>query len=430
MPGRKLKASASWSSPASSPAFDPAVSRDVDFSGFGGAGPLWPSGEPWSGASRPHICFVAPEAWPVVSGSPDIGVIGGAEVQQSILARLFVRAGYRVSFICLDYGQPPRVELDGISVFKAHRPDAGIPVLRFIHPRLTSIWQAMKRVNADIYYQRSAAMLTAVVAAFCRRHGKHSIYAGASDSDFLPGQQSIRFARDRWLFEWGIASVDRLVVQNAAQQRTCRENYGRESVVIPSCYELPKDARPGSGRNVLWVANINRDKRPEMFLAIARRLPQYRFVMIGGAGGDFRGDRNYFESIRAEALALPNVEFTGFLPLARAEAYFDRAAVLVNTSETEGVPNTFLQAWSRGVPTVASVDTGARIRGEPAYRIVHSVEAAAREIDRLLADNAHWQVWSERCQEYFDHNNSLSTALTHYERVFAELVPGAAGCPG
>lgn len=407
------------------------ISRDLGFHGgihgSGNDGPAQPpsGASPWPGASRPHICFVAPEAWPVFSASPDISVVGGAEVQQSILARVFARAGYRVSFICLDYGQPPKVEIDGVSVFRAHRPDAGIPLLRFVHPRLTSMWQAMKRVDADIYYQRSSSMLTAVVAAFCRRNRKHSIYAGASDSDFLPGQQAIRYARDRWLFEWGIASVDRVVVQNATQEQSCRTHYGRESTVIPSCYALPREAHPGRGKNVLWVATVNRDKRPELFLEIARRLPQHRFVLVGGPGTNFRGDHRYFEGIRAEAMALPNVEFTGFLPLARAEPHFDRAAVLVNTSAAEGMPNTFLQAWARGVPTVAFVDTGARIRGEPAYPIVQSVDEAAREIDHLLADSGHWLAWSRRCREYFQCNNSLDIALMHYERLFAELVSGA-----
>ncbi len=381
---------------------------------------LLPVGDP----EKPHICFVAPHTWPVFSGNPGNGFIGGAEVQQSILARAMARAGYRVSMISFDYGQPQNVVHEGVTVRKTHHPDAGLPVLRFIHPRITGLWRAMRAVNADVYYQRCSGMLTAVVAAFCRHYGRRSIFASAADLDFVPGRQPIRYRRDRWLYEQGLKHVDRIVVQNATQQQNCWVSYGRESTQIPSCYELPAGASPGEGDRVLWVASIReRDyKRPELFLEIARRLPQRRFVMIGGAGGAIHPG---FEAIRDAAAAIPNVEFTGFLPLDRVETYFDRARVLVNTSQHEGMPNTFLQAWSRGVPTVAFIDTDAQLRGEPLYPVVADVEEAAAEVERLFTDEQHWRRTSRRCREYFDSTHSTATVLARFESLLGELIQGS-----
>ena len=375
-------------------------------------------------AARPHICFVAPQVWPVLDPDSRIPVVGGAEVQQTILGRLLVRAGYRVSMICLDYGQPERVTVDGITVHRAHSETAGIPVLRFFHPRLTSMWLAMAEVDADVYYQRSAAMLTAVVAVFCRRHGKRSIYAGAADSDFKPGQQAIRFGRDRWLFERGLAMVDRVVVQNEQQRLDCLRHYGRAAQLIPSCYELPEGSRPGPGEYVLWAATVRPDKRPELFLDLARRLPQRRFVLIGGPAGEGREAASYFASIRRAAAGLPNVEVTGFLSLAEAETYFDRAQVVVNTSIAEGMPNIFLQAWARGIPTVAYIDVGARNRGEAVYRVVPGEAEAAAEVERLCADDIYRAHASARCRDYFAATHGSAAVLGLYGRLLAELGGG------
>jgi glycosyltransferase involved in cell wall biosynthesis len=364
-----------------------------------------------------HVCLVAPYAWPVFSGNPSIQVLGGAEVQQSILARLFVAHGYRVTMICLDFGQPDRVELDGVVVRKAFAGDEGIPVLRFLHPRLTKMWRVLREVDADIYYYRSASMWVGVLDAFCRRHGKRLVYAGASDPDFSPdlGGQ-IRFARDRWLFRRGVAGAHAIIAQNPAQVQSVRRHYGREAVHIPSCYVPPPRAGAAERELVLWVAMLRPTKRPELFLELARRLPKWRFAMVGGPALD---DPDLHARIRAEASLLPNLQFTGFLPLAEAERWFDRARVLVNTSLFEGMPNTFLQAWARGVPTVSTVDVGT-----PVNHRVNDLDELTRSVERLLADPAAWRAASARSLGHFTATHSPEETMARYARVF-DAVMGA-----
>ncbi|HEY7241280.1 MAG TPA: glycosyltransferase family 4 protein [Burkholderiales bacterium] len=363
-----------------------------------------------------HICFVAPHAWPVFSADSRIAQVGGAEVQQSVLARLLAARGHRVSMICLDYGQPDRSVIDGVTVHKAFAPEAGAPVLRFVHPRLTSMWRAMREVDADIYYCRSASMWVGLLAEFCRRYGRRSIYAAASDADFVPrlGGQ-IRYARDRWLYRRGLARVDRIVAQNELQRATCRATYGRDAVVIPSCYQPLRSpgAAIASRDCVLWVATVRAGKRPELFLELAARLPHRRFVMVGGPE---RGDQALFERTRQAAARLGNVEFTGFLPLAEVEKRLDNARVLVNTSEYEGMPNTFLQAWAHGVPTLATVDAGT-----PVHRRFRDVDAGAGEIEALFRDPVRWQRASGVCREHFERNHSGAETLARYGQLFEGL---------
>jgi glycosyltransferase involved in cell wall biosynthesis len=376
-------------------------------------------------ADRPEkalsVCFVAPLAWPVFSGAPGIKVVGGAEVQQAILARLLAKAGWRVSMVCLDFGQPDAAVLDGVTVHKAFALDAGLPALRFLHPRMTSMVRAMHAADADIYYYRSTAMWAGVMAQFARQRGKRSIYAGASDRDFAPDMGGqIRYARDRWLFRHAMRTVDRIVVQNLQQQQSCRETYGRDSVYIPSCYPLPRDARPFQDDRILWVGSIQQHKRPELLLELARRLPHRRFVMIGGR---MPAHLELYDSIKREAARLPNVEFKGFLPLAEAERWFDRARVHVLTSRFEGMPNVFLQAWARGVPTVATIDVGARLDGEPVYPSFEDIDALACHVDSLFKDSLLWEGASQRCLRYFEANHSPAHVIALYGALLRELAP-------
>jgi glycosyltransferase involved in cell wall biosynthesis len=131
--------------------------------------------------------------------------------------------------------------------------------------------------------------------------------------------------------------------------------------------------------------------------------------MIGGPGAN----RALYEAIAERAARLPNVQFKGFLPLHETERWFDRARVLVNTSDYEGMPNTFLQAWARGVPTVATVDVGS-----PVHRVASTVDELAENIEAAFGDPG----LGERCRQYFHRTHSSVEVLKRYAQVFSELV--------
>lgn len=376
------------------------------------------------GARKPHVCFVAPTTWPVIAGSRDIPVVGGAEVQQSMIAPALVKRGWRVSMISLDYGQPDASVVRGVTVYRINKPHEGIPVVRFIHPRLTALWRALKRADADVYYQRTTAVYTTYMALFCRMHGRRSVFAGASDVDFVPGKEDIRYGRDRWIYRQGVRRVDEVIVQNTVQQETLREHFGREGVLIPSCYVPPAGSRADPAGYVLWTATVRPSKRPELLIEIARRLPGVRFVMIGGPDPG-RREAEYMRSIVEAAAAVPNLEVRGFVPFAEAERAFDGARVVLNTSLYEGFPNTFLQAWSRGIPTVGFIDTGSRRAGEPVYDIASDVPEASAKVERLMRDGAAWDGASQRVAAHFRDSHSIDAVLDMYERVLTPRAP----CP-
>jgi glycosyltransferase involved in cell wall biosynthesis len=84
--------------------------------------------------------------------------------------------------------------------------------------------------------------------------------------------------------------------------------------------------------SVLWVGNIRALKRPELLLEAARKLPHLRFHIIGGP---VAGHESVYESVRAAASAVPNVEFHGPVPYHAVGQFYERARVFVGTSESE-----------------------------------------------------------------------------------------------
>lgn len=373
-----------------------------------------------------HLCMVALTAYPVLAGRRDLRELGGAQVQQVMIARALVKAGLRVSFICMDYGQAEFENIDGIEVHRCFAPSAGLRGLRFFHPRVTGLCAAMRRVDADVYYQRCSGMTTGIVAAWSRWAGKPAIYAAASDLDFQPGPPNVHNARDRWLFNKGLSAMSAVVLQNPRQQELLRQHHGRQGVLIPSCY-LPEpgalDRPPADRRSgeVLWVGMIRPVKRPDRFLQLARELPHLRFRMIGGAMGDSAEVLAYYERIRAEAADLPNLSFMGFVPYADVDPYFDRAALLVNTSDHEGFPNTFLQAWSRGVPAAALFDTGSRVHDEPPYALIADDKHLAQTVDGLLQDGPAYERLAARGRAFFDAEHSPGQTAARYESLLRQL---------
>ncbi len=85
------------------------------------------------------------------------------------------------------------------------------------------------------------------------------------------------------------------------------------------------------------------------------------------------------------------------------------------------MPNVFLQAWARGIPTIATVDVGARLGGQPFYRVFSETGQAVEEIERLFEDRLHFARASACSREYFDATHSSAEVLARYGKIFEEL---------
>jgi len=364
-----------------------------------------------------HVCFVAVNIYPVLAGDPRIAFVGGAEVQQSVQMRALQRAGCRISVLTRDHGQDEVVDCDGIAVHRI--PDVagrGLPGMRFLYPRMTDVVKALARLSPDVVFVQMAGEQVAAAALYARLFNKRFVYAGASDPDFGPGPLPSMPPQHAWLYRMGLRAADEVVVQNMAQLTALRRHYRRSGHLIQNGYAEP-DAQPGDfDGHVLWSATVKQLKRPELFVELARRLPHRRFVMVGGPG--LAPDSHAtFASVSRAARVLPNLRMTGHVPFRQVGTHFDGAALSVNTSDYEGLPNTFMQAWLRGIPTVSFVRPESA-PGRSGTLACASLEAMVRQVDRLLGSREVWQAASLASRRFFDEHHRLERAVERYLDVF------------
>jgi glycosyltransferase involved in cell wall biosynthesis len=344
------------------------------------------------------ICIVGLRDYPMLTGDPAYGYIGGESVQHVLLARAWRDLGLDVSMIVYDHGQPRHAMVDGIRAVAAFAPQAGIFGLRFFHPRLSSVWRAMREIDADVYYQSPAGPWAGLAAGFARTFDKRFILRIASDSDCRRGEQPMRYRRDRWMYDYGVRHATIVAVQTEQQRELISCNYGVRSEILNIVVAPPPASAPRSKDvDVLWVGNFRLVKRADLAIELARRLPHYRFVLVGGR---VPGGEAHYDQLAGEAKKLPNVVMTGGLPYRAADEWFDRARLHVNTSDYEGFPNTFVQAWVRGVPVVSFFDPDRVIERRGLGRRCADLQAMCAGIDDLLSNPAELDGCGERAREF------------------------------
>ena len=364
------------------------------------------------------ICFVGFHNLPVLAPEYRRHTIGGEAVQQTLLARALARRGHDVNMVVADYGQRDGAEWDAIRVFKTYRPDAGFPGLRFIHPRWTGMWSALTRADADIYYASCAGMEIGLVALFCRRFRRRSVFRTASDTDCDRSKVLVRFARDRWLYAYGLRRANAILVQSASQAETLARCYGLAGRVAGMLVEKPQRA-VARDIDVLWVSNIRREKRPDRVLELAGRLPELKIHMVGGS---LPGEEALFSDVRHTAAAKANISFHGRLSYWDANELYGRAKLLVNTSDVEGFPNSYLQAWIRGVPVVTLIDPDSVIEREGLGVASRSAAHIPSAISHLLSNPAAWRAASDRCRAFMAREYGEDKVLAAYLDTFQQIM--------
>jgi len=336
-----------------------------------------------------------------------------------MLARALRQRGFDISMIVHDEGQPDGREWDGVTTYAAYRARAGIPGLRFVYPRWTGLWSALKRADADIYYLSCASMQLGEASLFARRYERKVVFRVASDMDCDPRLPGMGDWRHKALFRYGLRHADAVLAQTRKQQGMLAR-LGRSSRIAAPLSDLAVSVRDRGARDlrVLWVSNFRESKRADLLLELARRMAGISFDMVGGP---ICGHESSFERARRAAASLPNVRFHGYLPYEQTAGLYARARLLVSTSEIEGFPNTYLQAWASGTPVVAFFDPDETIARHRLGHVARTLDEMQQASTKLLTDDVEWDETSTRCRDYAATATDENSMLLPYIETFMSL---------
>lgn len=378
---------------------------------------------------RPRLCFVAQNAYGALA-RVDTGHIGGIERQTALTAQWFARQGYEVSAITWDEGQEDRMLVDKVRVFKMCRKDDGIPGLRFFHPKWTSLCGALQRADADVYYYNSGDGTLGQIAMWCRSHQRKCIYSVAANRVCMADHVAQYPLRERILYRHGLKHACVIVVQTRNQQEMLRQGFRVDSTVISMPCEgfasnacIPAAGRAGEDPHVLWVGRISEEKRFEWLLDVAERCPEITFDVVGASNVDSR----YASTLAARAAGIPNVNMQGRVLHAKLVDYYGRSRALCCTSKYEGFPNTFLEAWSCGIPVVTTFDPDGIVATYRLGWVASEVSGLTTGLQTAMESPEAWQAASQAARSYYLQRHTLDVVMPQFEQLFLDVFHGQEG---
>jgi len=364
------------------------------------------------------LCFVSLGAYGALTGK-NVGYVGGAEVDQILLAKELVRHGFDISFVTFSEGKEDRNSIenaDGIKLIKVY--SKGDVTKLGLLSKSHYLWRAMRAADADIYFEEG---VSGIVALFCYLRRRGFAYCIASD-EFAVKKSLLG---KKLLERIGVRLNARLATvvnaQNDFQAEAFKQNFGKSCFTIPPAYLLSNQVHQKTQPPVvLWVANIKSPKQPELFLKLAEAIPEVSFQMIGGAGSE--DPLSYYDEIKESASRISNLKFMGFVPFHAIDQYFQQSSIFVNTSSYEGFPTTFVQAWAAHMPVVSlNVDPSGIISKNKIGFYSQTFQQMVSDVKRLLDNKDLLSEMSRNARAYVEREHDIKVITARYLKVLEKV---------
>lgn len=319
----------------------------------------------------------------------------------------------------LVHGSVPAERVEGVRLVSRPLPiQRGVPGLSRIlnRERARRPFRGHRRLVV-ITTVSQTGRLPALQSAVHAVDGK-IIYRIASDLDVRPEDRGDDGGDP---FTRALLKCDALVAQTERQVTELRSRFGHEATLIPPSFRIPPEAPLPEKDSVLWVGQSYAVKRPWVFLELARAYPAERFIMVFPAV-----QQDIWDAVMESARHVPNLHVVESIPPSEIQPYYDRAKVLVNTSQIEGFPNTFHQAAIARTPVLSlSWNAGGYLDTfELGMCADGDVDTMIRQLGQMLTDPALRERMGANARRQVEARNDVSVAIESYKQLIRAIALG------
>lgn len=345
---------------------------------------------------------------------------GGAERYGWYLMRALANAGWSVTVGVRSGLREEEVRVvDGVRFLGLNR-----------RTHLLFAWyQFLEKERPDWCFWQCADHLWGPASEIARWFGVRTAFSMMHDNH-VQLRKALSRRQYLWpLYAWGLHRSDVIFIQHEDQRNHLAMRWQQRAYLLPGIVSLTGAIVPHSERNgaVVWIAVIRPAKRPDLLVEIARQLPSIHFIVCG-APNLSHWDAGTIERIMTQLRSLPNIDYRGHVAPEQALKFIGEANLLLSTSDGEGFPSVFLEAWAAGTPVVSvRIDPDHKIRNGDLGKVTDTVEGAVTAIDSFMASPQRLREMGMKARCHVEELHSPMAAVQAFEAAVTQSLNSSTG---